>query len=729
MNSVKFLSVTASLGCICFGQGSLVFAESVGDNFTFDEIVVTAQKREQNLQDVGLAISALTSDALDARGIESGSDLQFSVPAIAIAQAVVGPSQIVIRGVGMDNVFLGGDPGVPIHVDGHYIQDTNFITLDFLDIERVEVLRGPQGTLYGRNAIGGSVNIITKRPTEEFEALLSADFGNYNKRIFQGVISGAIADGFRVRVAASNGDRDGYIKNVAPGFEGGEFNTRDYTSVRLKAELDVSEDIMITLGGYYLDDKSNFLSPKSNPNPTPLPFFVDWYAGASEPATLTNLRTTNANIDDSAFSFKARGASLDLDWDMGAVVFRSLSAYSDTKRFGISDIDQTAEVTIQDNITRKHETFTQELQLLSGSESKAAWILGLFYYDENASYQEFINWPNFFIPNGPATYLDLPATIKAKAFGAFGQIEYPITKQITVIGGLRYNYDKKDNRSALFIPQLGVDIDVSTEDSWSEITGKLGVNYYVNDDILIYGQYSTGYKAGGFGLAQPSYDPEKITSYEAGVKATFLEGRMQGSLTGFHYVYSNKQELDRDPLTNLAFIKNSGAATVNGLELEAVIRPLDGLTIDTSVALLDAQYTEFLTVDGLNQQLGIQDLSGNQIPRSPKHKVYIGIQYEWAAFSGTMTLRVDSVWSAAQWGYAFNRPDRDFIDSYNRLSSQISWLSGDENWQVTVYMKNIDDGDDVQNAFDGAPTAGTPVGTYSHLFDPRTYGLKVTRNF
>ena len=734
-NSTKRKTLLAGLVGLFAAGGTAQVAAQGGEAATsqsaIDEIIVTAQKREQSLQDTALAISAITGEGLAARGIESGLDLQFSVPGLTMGESNVGPAQVTLRGVGMDNIFLGGDPGVPIHIDGHYIQDTTYILQDFMDVERVEVLRGPQGTLYGRNAIGGSVNVITKRPTEDFEAYAGIDIGNYNKRLLKTSISGSLADGLRGRLAMSDEKRDGYIENISS-LGGRDFENSDYTSLRGSLEYDLSEDVLVTVAGYYFEDFGNTaVALRINGNPTStLPGFLNYYVlnNAEPNPSVSDPRKVRLNIEDDVFS-RAKGGSIDVEWDLTSMRLRSLSAYNNSKSSLYTDADGSDVVTLHDNPRRSHETFSQEFQILSAAGSELEWILGLFYYDENSDASEIFDIDNLFVADGSKTVLEIPFDLESTAVGVFGQLEYPLTDKLTAVGGLRYNKDKKTNIGSLFLPAFGLDITVADSDQWEEVTGRIGLNYHINDDVLAYGSFTTGYKAGGYNNIQPVYDPETVAAYEAGLKGLWFEKAVQASVSAFYYDYEDKQEFQRDPSVGVVFITNAGAATVWGLELEATARPFSALTIDSSIAYLSAEYDEFHTEDGVNPQLGLQDLSGNSLPRSPEWKAHLGIQYEWILGSGLLRARVDTTWVDDQFSAPFNRQDRDLMSSYHRSDIQLSWESESRQWQASIYVKNIEDDDVVANLLDGVATSGLPVPIYGQYLAPRTYGMKLTRSF
>jgi iron complex outermembrane receptor protein len=342
MNITKRKTLLATTVALFAGATQVTTAQesAVAQDRGIDEIIVTAQKREQNLQDVGIAVTALDATKLGARGIDNASDLQFSIPALTASITGVGSVRVALRGVGTDNLFPGGDPGVPMHIDGHYIQNTNYIMQDFLDIERVEVLRGPQGTLYGRNAVGGTINLISKRPTNSFEGKMSIDIGNYNKHLLQGIVSGPLSEKLRGRFAFSDQKRDGYIENLSP--SGEDLDSLDYISARVSLEYDLTPDIELYLSAYNYENEGNpnAIVLLSENFPNVLPGNIDYYTvnGAGSNISAIDHQKTRQNVGKDLFD-DSKGISIDVDWSIKNVEFRSLSSYNKSAAFSVYYID------------------------------------------------------------------------------------------------------------------------------------------------------------------------------------------------------------------------------------------------------------------------------------------------------------------------------------------------------------------------------------------------------
>ncbi len=727
--------------------------ESIGPSYTrqgttssgvvVEEIVVTAEKREQNLQDVPLAISAYSGGMLDVRGIESAQDLINVVPGLAIGTQSVegGIAKVTIRGVGMENVQTGGDPGVPIHINGHYTQSTAYVFRDFLDVERVEVQRGPQGTLYGRNAIGGNINIVTRKPTEQFETMVRVVAGNYGKRQIQGLVSGTIVDGVRGRLVVSDDDRDGYVTDL--GTQGSERDTSDYTSVRGSLEIDLTDSIELLAAAYDFDDTGTdvvrLLSAFSNP--------------VIDPYTIST-NTPTERYDQS------EGGSIDLVWQLDGMQLKWLNAYDKTSKDSNADVDGTLIFGTEFGIEAEFETSTHELQLLSDGAGNARWVTGLFFYREDSTYtQNFIADPVQFSFRGLA-YADTNSDgvideadprrvqystrwLDADSWAAYGQLDYDFSDAWTITTGLRYTRDEKSGFQVgealaegtnVVVAPYSVQIDRRDGESWDEITGKLGLTYHFVDGQIAYASYSRGYKAGGFSHNQASeYDPETVDAYEFGFKGQWLDDRIRTNLAAFYYDYKDKQERQRLPagpnLSTPFQVNNASRVTSKGFEVEVQAVPVERLTFDLAFSYLNATYDEFQNLDAIFPALGVQDLSGNTVPYAPEFKVYLGGQYEWSLGSnGRMLARLDYSWSDEYYTSGFNRKagpgiqgNGDFTPSFDNVNARLQWESNDARWAAEVFARNLLDDANLTSSL-----VSNANSTYVEYLPPRTYGLQVT---
>jgi iron complex outermembrane receptor protein len=715
------------------------------DSMALGEIIVTAQKRAQNVQDVPLAVSAFGEADLQARQINHASELQWVVPGLVIGNPSEITPQVTLRGVGTGNALPGGDPGVPIHLDGHYLQASRFVVRDMLDVERVEVLRGPQGTLYGRNAIGGSINIVSKRPTSTPEGMLAVDVGNYSLRKVEAVASGPLSERLRGRVAIADEKRDGYVRNISPRAPNRTTLDSDYTSIRASFELDVTPDFQVYGGAFHLNDdgapivwavQGDFVN-NANPTFASLP---DTYVNP----TNTDPFTIRQDTPNSGFD-RARGAFLDADWKTGLGTVRSLSAYTTSKTGYVLDLDATdatPPVTYDQNV--RYQTFSQELQLVSDRIARTDLIAGLYYYQEKSRFFRQFSAPRAVYGIDFSYRYDPEPQLEGKSLGAFVNADYRVTDRVTFTLGGRYTRDQKHmlRGYAEISNDLGGTLSAGATDQstdWSRFTGRAALTYQPTDSATLYASFANGYKSGGYNpisLRELSYDPETVRALEIGAKTEWLDDRIRANLAIFQSDYRNKQEYVANRLSNASSeiaIRNAAAATIRGVELEGVVRITPRFRIDGNVSYLDAAYDSFLSEDSLRPQLGVLQLEGNRLPNSPEWKFAIGGEGNWPMPGnfGSLATRVEYAWTQGYFSDAFNRVGdpvtggiSDRVPSHEQVNGSVQWLSTSGDWSAVAYVKNATDS--------RAPTWLQPTyhgNTFAIWQIPRSYGVKVTRRF
>ncbi|KTE20327.1 MULTISPECIES: TonB-dependent receptor [unclassified Sphingopyxis] len=716
------------------------------------EIVVTAQKRAQSLQDVPIAITALDEKQLEMRGIRTIEDLQYSTPGLTMSANTLNNSRLILRGVGAENPVIGGDPGVSLNMDGHYLQAGSFLTRDLFDIERIEVLRGPQGTLYGRNAVGGAVNIITKKPSGVFEGSVSLTLGNYDKRLFQAAVGGPISDRLRFRLALSNEKRDGYITNIVTGRD---LNDSDYTSIRGALSFDLSERLQINVSGFYYHDDSTSatLSPQAPYTWSPLIYALYPAAATTVNPSIADGQVVAFNIDptkeDVTYGFFA-----DTSWDLGFATLKSITGYSNNSLKNLDfDLDLSPLNIAEQDITLDFETLTQELQLASNGNGPLSWVGGLFYYRENSQYTlpVLFNYLGLIIPNGQILTFG-PNVFDSSSYAAYGQADYYVADKLQVVAGARYTYDKKRLEEDTFAPGLGL-FDPATggpihsgpyKKHWDQFNYKLGVNWYPTSDLMLYGSYSTGYKAGGYqagGSNGNDYDPETVDAAEIGLKSQWFDRRVTFNLSAFRYDYKNKQEYRRPPV-GVSFLENAASAVSKGVEVEFNAEPVDRTRFEFALTYLSAKYKDFSSVDETNPlATGTPfactpvppatacpiNVAGNRLTRSPEWKLSGGLEQSFDLGSvGTLTARFNTSWVGKQFTRPFN--DQPYvIGSYWRSGARIVWTDRSKRFSVTGYVDNLEN-NDVAADKETNPSFALflPRGTY---LPPRTWGVRFGATF
>ncbi len=745
MNSKK--SILATVISFLVGAGGANNAAAQSDyevarksTARLEEVIVTAQKREQNAQDVPISISAFSEKKLEHLGIDNVSSLQEFVPGLVYGKNDGGQAQVSLRGISSGSFGVGFDPGVAIHIDGHYLQSTAFMTRDFYDVSRIEVLRGPQGTLYGKNVVGGTINIITNRPSDEVEGQVGLEVGNYAHRKIKGVLNLPISENLQSRFALVSEDRDGYTRNLT---NGDDLNDSDYTAIRASLLYTPTNDIDIFISGYDYTNKGtstksliygypdaptlvNFLGGQI-PNP--------WLApGVGVNPAIENRRETRSAVkhkgDDSA-----QGVSIDIDWSLGNYLVRSLSSYNDSETFVLWDASNSDLVTLIVPYDLQYETFSQELQFSYDGGGRIKWITGLYYYEEDTRQDFGVGSSYDLLAAGQPTRLDILEAVETASLGVFAQLDHQINDRLELTYGVRYSRDEKNYNAGFSVgvwdgnpnyvfAEFG-DNPNPQEGSWSEVTGRFAANYSITEDMMVFASIATGYKAGGFnGLGNDDFDPETLTAYEAGLKSLLWNNKLQVNLTGFYNDYQDKQEFQ--VLNNKGFIRNAAAATIYGLEAEIQSRPISQLELTAMVSYLHARYDKFTNAQDVTRSV-IEDVSGNVLPRSPEWKVNFGAAYTWEIGRyGDLTARANFSWVDETYFMEFNT-SRDLRPSYHRTDIRLIWENPSTGWSASAFVNNIEDDDVIENLSAFGEAYGQVHS--AHLQPPRTYGVSLGYEF
>ncbi len=648
---------------------------------TLQEVVVTAEKRAQNIQEVPAAISALGSDALQTRGIQDVAALQFQTPDFMVGDSVQ-VTEISIRGVGMNLVDPAIQPGVAVYVDGIYQTRTAATGLDQIDLNRIEVLRGPQGTLYGRNATGGAVNFITTDPTDKFEGQLIAGYASYDEYHAQGLLNAPINDSLRVRLVVDEDDQqNGFIKNVVAG--GPSVDDHKTLAARLKVAADLSDTATLVLAfdGANGSGARDYLLTQALPG-----------------AAATGPRQTSADLPSTS-DLNSWAGSATLTWNLGPVKFKSLTSYTSYRYDNSYDGDGTNLNIFAVTDQNKSDTFSQEFNL-SGEGASFDWVAGLYYLRDSLDLGEQFLFPSGFATLPPDAFLAISATpYETTAYAAFVDGDYHLTEHLKVLAGARYSKESQDvtetNAFGLQTPVGNVPLfaectDLNTKLDFSAFTPRGGLQYDFNKDQNAFFTVSRGFKAGGVNesaCANNTYDPEKITDYELGLRNRWLDGRLTVNATAFYYDYTDFQV--QQIVGFSSDIVNAPSATVKGLELEGVWAPDEHWALNANASTLDARYgAGFMNVDVLNRAAGDQDLQGNYLDRAPKASGSLGLQYRSGESpSGRLTARADLYMTTQYYFREFNTPG-DTQNGYSILNLSMVWDSPGGRYSVRLFANN-----------------------------------------
>ncbi len=763
----KRLAIVVAVSAATLLSSQVVLAQ---EGPAIEEIIVTATKRPQSVQEIPASVTAIGAGLLAERRITNVESLATSVPGLHFSQGSA-DTRITIRGIGSEQNSVTGDPGVAFHIDGVYQSRSSAGAALFYDLERVEVLRGPQGTLYGRNATGGSINLISKRPDNEFGGELELQVGNFNQQLVRGVLNvPLIEDKLLGRVSVQRETRDGYYENQASGQE--DLDDVDSLNLRTQFLYWPDDDISILLSLNYSTQEGagnggrvdgpypvNFFPINqitSNLGGTGLvPFVYPLASGVPSPNPDDHWGISTNGVHDR--DNERKGASVTLDWDFDAFALKSITAWQDNVVDEIRDVDFTDAEIMNEFRLQESTQYSQELQLSSTGEGPLKWLVGLYYLEEetDANYWLFddgsglsaLVYNDPFLPlqpGVPAFFLGLPffgtvdsgqgfdavfgndSTINSDSLGAFAQTTYDITESVSVTTGLRWSRDKKraDIRFKNFGNNLLVpESSFSRGDSWEAVTWKLGLEWFVAGDNMLYATVSTGFKSGGF-LQDPQAEPyneENILALELGAKNRFFDDRLQANVSAYYYDYDDLQL--STILNNRLVTTNAGKADVLGIELELLARPSDALELSASFAHTRAKFVDYLADDPLIPGLAEVDLADNDLARSPDWTLNLSASYRMELAFGSLTASASTFWSDEVFFSAFNRlgDSSDYQGDYHTADLRLHFSNLDETWYISLAAKNLGDELVASNA-NPRTDLGGPAATIQWQA-PRTWAL------
>ncbi len=752
--------MTNRLLSVLLASGSIMSFSAVAAYAQIDEIVTTATKRTESVQDVPLSVTAFSQEDLDIRGATNLEGIQESTPNLNFSaqSADSNVARVTLRGVGTETLVGGGDPGVALHIDGVYVGRNSAAISDIFDVQRVEVLRGPQGTLYGRNATGGSVNIITNRPTDVSEGYADITYGNYNEFRVRGVANVPLTENLSSRVSIFSESHDGFVENLyEPGRDNSDKNVQG-GRLQLLWETDSGNEILLKGyfsraggaggGARYLGDDittangypARYLIGVSDGSGPPIgaPIQGDAYnlGTAADGSGILPRPTGFHQVRKDAPEFVdtvIKGVDLEASFNVSDnILLKSISSYQTNDNEILVDSDGS-ELDIQTRARRTDaKQFSQEFNLISQTDDPLQWILGAYYYHEELNERFQTATPAGVIPGSTGIGQLRITDHEVDSVALFAQLSYDLTDKLSVTGGIRHTWDEKnqsrdtggnvDATNGLRLRgggALGPLAPDSGEASFSELSYRVSADYKVGDDSLLFASYARGYKSGGFDFnggridgagEQLPYNPEFVDAIEVGLKNKFFDNRALLNLTAFHYDYKDLQvfRLTADgPLTD-----NAAQSTIKGVEAEAKFELSENFQIDGSVGYLDATYDEY-TID-----IPPTDFSGNRLNYAPEWTTALGATYTANLENADLIFRAD-------WSYRsdifFDRANTelDTQEAYSLLNGRIRYDA--EAYYFDLWGRNLGDEEYVTGQLINPPAA---CGCRTvNLGAPRTYGV------
>ena len=672
-----------------------------------EEVVVTAQKRAQSIQDVPIAITAFGTSDLERLNARDMSDLQFSTPNLTVSYNSKAIPRIGMRGISDYSRNPGYDNRVSVYVDGIYSGRSSASNQSTLDIERVEVLRGPQGTLFGKNTVAGAISLTTKKPSEELGGFLELDAGNYDYTSVTGMVNAPlIEDTLFAKLMVNDKQRDGYRTNL---FNGDELNGLDEQAARLQLRWLMDQGEVNFSVDTSKDDTDSLAAIAVN----------DPFAPGEFEVSLN---------DDVVQEINNWGAGLTVDYTLSnEFELTSITGYRDVDFLSTIDEDFSHFPVASSRTTEESEHFSQEFRLASPVNETFDYVVGLFYFDQTNVSTSAAKGDVLF-PN-PNTSVTVPATVDVTSMAAFVHGNYRFNEYWSLTGGLRYTYEEKELEYAI-TDTTGLFTNGSLDDDRDadDFSPKVGVNYFMNDDVMFYANYAKSFKSGGWNVDfistfdQISFDDEQVEAYELGMKSTLADGRVRLNVALYSSNYTDFQVFQFVPLANggtTLTITNAGEVTAQGFEADANWAVSEHFTLWATYGYTDSSFDKFKDGGGP----GI-DYDGNDTVDAPAQTYSLGLEFRYPVGDlGEMVASSDYAYRDEFYSNP-NNLDVNKVGAYDLVNARIGIESSDARWSLFLWGKNLADADDLNEQ--SVSFLGIQRGSY---IMPRTYGATFAYNF
>ncbi|HUD31244.1 MAG TPA: TonB-dependent receptor [Novosphingobium sp.] len=741
-------------------------------------ILVTARRREEDAQAVPAALTVVQGDQLDRAYVVNTQSLTSFVPTLNYSSANPRNTSFTIRGLGSSVVAVsqsndGLEPGVGFYVDQVYHARPATAAFDFTDIEQIEVLRGPQGTLFGKNTTAGAINVTTRLPTFTPEASEEISVGQRDFLQVKASGSGPITDTLAFRVSGLSTRRDGVIRNVALG---GKQNNLGTQAVRGQLLFKPSETFQLRLTADFTNFEAECctqvylrvgtsLRPASRQYPA-----LAAGLGYAPPSTNPYDRVTDIDADLGTDTNEG-GTSAIADWDMGGVTLTSVSAWRFWNWDAANDRDYTGiPIQITQHIPSRQDQFSQELRIASNGSGPLRYVGGLYYFHQKITGRPISIYGPMAAywligPTTGANATPVPANLldgygqdghtrfTSDSYAAFAEVNYDLTPRLTLTGGLRYTYEDKSGdyattvsgglattSTALNNAKLSIlrPQSYSASDTDGSLSGRANVSYRFSDELFGYVSAARGFKSGGINMSglpldaqnQPTLStavvkPERNTTYEAGFKSQLWGRRLTFNLTGYYTEVTNFQATIVDSTQTVAlrgYLSNIPKVTVKGIEVDAAVQPLPGLTIRGALSYADGEYAKYpagpCPLELQSSATTACDLSGKPLVGLPKWAESVTVDYEVPVGDGAVVLHGDTSWRSSYYGDP-SLSRFTLIEGYNLTNASLAYRS-DDRWELGVFARNLLKSDYIQNLTIQAGNSGLILGTPS---DPRVIGL------
>lgn len=713
VNRVAVVSLLAATLSPC----TLALAQDTSGG-RLEEIVVTAQKRAERLQDVPISVSVVDAAELTGAGIDSSTNLAQVTPGL-LSNQLAGYQHYFIRGIGSDYSQIGVNQSVATYVDGVVIQNSGGVNQSLMDVERVEVLKGPQGTLYGRNATGGAVNVITRKPTEDLQLETSIGAGNFDRKNARAFLAGPIGGGFKASIAGIYDKHESYNDNIGP-----EYADPFTKGGRGKLVYGTDDGLEATLTAFYMKIRYAGDGGFAQTQPNSVGAFL---GGLNADADGTNKFHTLSNDFTPPDRYTQKGGSLTLRAPFAAFDLVSITGYTHYRQRAGADFDATtAPIAFFDTFDTMDDTTTQELQLVSNdASSRHQWVGGVYYFHNKAGYPRHAP---LITPDGLGGTTELVSTAKSDSYAIYGQDKISLNDMWSLTLGARLGRDEIDfgGFSLNGAPKAQAD-----KPSWTNFSPKVTLDWK-HDNLMVYGTLTSGYKAGSFNLTSSAdvgpVDPEKVYGVELGIKSDINAwARVEAAAYGYRYKDLQISFIPNN--TNPTILTNADEAEIIGLELGWVIAPIAGLEINGGLSwLARAKYTDYdngtAYIDNSTfapgapgySVVGPVDFTDNRMQRTPKVSGNLGASYSWTLPFGSLDL-AGNVYRSGK--YYFSAQNVSFADqsAYTLLNASIGLTSSDKHWSIVAAGQNLTD----KNYYN--EISPNQLGAIANYGAPRTYSV------
>ncbi len=704
--------------------------EAEASEGALEEVVITAQRRAESLQEVPISVTVFDAEDLREAGVRIMSDVATRTPGFAMGTFNFGQPQLYIRGIGSNADGAGSDSSVVVFLDEVYIGRATAANVELYDLERFEVLRGPQGTLFGKNVIGGALNLVTSKPTDVLTSKFEATGGNLGLIEGKALVSGPFSDKVSGKFSFTTRRRDGYMTSVDPTNLGTEYSGLKNTGLRAGLRIIASDNVEINLSADYSADRYDAAGHIVLGLDDGL--LIPTFQLAYDPVAAGNPDFTFSDLDDGFQDRDVYGFMGRLDWDTDSGTFTSITGLrgaqfdfnEDHLGSGLATFPILA---VQAFIDEEVDQFTQEFRFNGlAFNDNLNWTVGVFYLKEDVDRQE-----DSMVGFAPRPYprdISLQSNT-TKSSSIFADATWSITERFDLTLGARYTDEKKDIR------QIGIDgaaggvaedYDVTASDSWDAFTPRIVLGFHLTDDAFLYGSYSEGFKSGGYeGLAatatgaSTAFNPEEAEAFEAGLKTEWLDRRMRINLAVYKTDYTDLQVLERiitpdDPL-GIVVTKNAGSAEIKGAELEFDSQ-WGGFGLSGNFAYIDTETKEFG---------GPEDpRNGKNLRNSPKNSYYLLASYTWDLSNGaSLIARYDYRHQDKVYSDPLNI-EGSAIPEYSLQDARLAYAAASGHWELAAWVKNLADERYMHHAWPAAPFG------YVHTpAPPRTYGVTLSLRF